>query len=188
MSVWVSEHCLVKVDNNGRPGWLLPLISMTERDGKEETDAMLCTWTLNWRANSAFGTIFSLFSTHYFSYRGGSVEWTLNIRRVKPSPPSPKDKFFFSVDKSDVGRTAFVKYGGREKQIWKVTFKIEKGVICLLHCRYLAKLRPMSRTGSQWLSHYSRLIFVLSPSRTGLSYVLGVLELPVAPRRPISQP
>ena len=38
----------------------------------------------------------------------------------KPSPPSlPRDKFFFSVDKSDVGRTGFVTLRGRGRKIMK---------------------------------------------------------------------
>ena len=37
----------------------------------------------------------------------------------KPSPSLPKDKFFFRVDKSDVGRTGFVKLRGKGSKIMK---------------------------------------------------------------------
>ena len=48
----------------------------------------------------------------------------------KPSPPSlPRDKFFFSVDKSDVGRTGFVKLRGRGSKIMKyISFSTSGGV------------------------------------------------------------
>ena len=57
----------------------------------------------------------------------------------KPSPPSlPRDKFFFSVDKSDVGRTGLVKLRGRGSKIMKyISLTTNGGVQNVKGCHVL---------------------------------------------------
>ena len=85
------------------PTWVAPPIDFN--DSKGDTDALLqsARGLLNRRA---FRDDFQPFFNPSFLFL--SCWKGRNIRL--PSPTSPRDKFFFTVDKSDVGRTVFVEY------------------------------------------------------------------------------